>query len=101
MPPDPAAGVPVEQDAAAITVSPDGNLPDWVTICRGGLGEMRYFLAQVKNDGVDSIRGRNLQTVIFNTPERLLLHEFSHGHTAFGSFRTGKFGKVFFWKLWL
>lgn len=55
---------------------------------------MRYFLQQVNNGGTAAILGMNLQTVIFDTPERLLLHEFGHGEAAFGAFRTGKCGKM-------
>jgi hypothetical protein len=95
MPANPAAGVPVEQDSAAVTLSPNANLPDWITICPGGLRGMQYFLSQVKIDGIDSFRGQNLRNIIFNIPERLLLHEFSRGYNASGSFQTGKFGKVF------
>ncbi|KAJ5607204.1 hypothetical protein N7537_003823 [Penicillium hordei] len=89
MPANPAAGVPVEQDSAAVTLSPNANLPDWITICPGGLRGMQYFLSQVKIDGIDSFRGQNLRNIIFNIPERLLLHEFSRGYNASGSFQTG------------
>ncbi|KAI2738855.1 transcriptional regulator family: Fungal Specific TF [Penicillium roqueforti] len=92
MPDDFEAGYGGAQaEAVTLTADHTPGKPSWITFCAGVWSVLQFQTkvwyqpaqkaAVVKN-------GEFLYNMIHNTPERLLAHEFTHGHTQFGAYRA-------------
>lgn len=95
MPDDFEAGYGGAQaEAVTLTADHTPGKPSWITFCAGVWSVLQFQTkvwyqpaqkaAVVKN-------GEFLYNMIHNTPERLLAHEFTHGHTQFGAYRASKY----------
>jgi len=63
--------------------------PDWITFCDGAWSELKYQMHQYLNQAsVTKLHTEQswIQSVIYNTWERLLAHELFHGKAAFGAY---------------
>lgn len=99
MPANPDAGVYTEQPAAALTLNAVHDRSDFVQWCNAAFKEsFQKSLRAVYKQGYSGLKDKYLEEVNFPAPQRLMLHELSHGKNAFGEYVTGNDKQIFTWR---
>lgn len=93
----PADSNGVQRSAAAFVLDAPRDVanyqPDWITFCDGAWSILKYQMHQYLDQAsVTKLHTQKswIQSVIYNTWERLLAHELFHGKAAFGEYAGGE-----------
>ncbi|CAI7614247.1 unnamed protein product [Penicillium viridicatum] len=80
-----------QAEAVTLTAAHTPGQPSWMAFCAGVWSVLQFqtkvWFQPAKKAAVVQ-NGDFLYHMIHNTPERLLAHEFTHGHTQFGAYRA-------------
>lgn len=78
-----------QAEAVTLTATHTQGNPNWITFCDGVWAVLKYqthIWYQPDNKAAALGNADFLENMIFNTPERLLAHEFTHGKGQFGEY---------------